>query len=71
MWDKGYSPTRDTSVKLILTIHDELVMEATQEKAEYASWLLNRYMPLAGSKVLKHCPVTAEAQIVNNLSEKD
>lgn len=71
MWDKGYSPIRNRDVKLILTIHDELVLEATQEKAEYASELLNKYMPFAGSKVLKHCPVTAEAQIVNNLAEKD
>lgn len=67
----GFSPTQSTDVRLVLTVHDELEIEATEQYGEYARELLQRNMVQAGEFVIKDCPILADAAIVHNLAEKD
>lgn len=67
----GFGPTKDESVRLVLTIHDELEIEALEPHAEFARELLERNMVEAGQFVIKDCPILADAAIVNNLAEKE
>lgn len=67
----GYSPTQCTDVRLVLTVHDELEIEALEKHGEYARELLQRNMVSAGEHVINSCPILADAQIVHNLAEKD
>ncbi|MGL5923715.1 DNA polymerase [Chroococcidiopsis sp.] len=71
LYDDGFSPLQSHDVRLLLTIHDELICECTAELADYTAALLERSMIEAGQEVLKICPVTCEAKIMNHLGEKD
>lgn len=66
----GYSPTQSKDVRLVLTVHDELEIEAVESKQDYAAELLSRNMVEAGQFVIKTCPIIAEADIVMSLAEK-
>lgn len=67
----GYSPTQSHDIMPILTIHDELIVECKEELKELAKELVESCMVEAGQKVLKHCPVEAEAKYMMDLSQKD
>lgn len=71
LFNDGYGPTLNHDVRLVLTVHDELEIEAIEEKAEYARELLERNMIEAGQYVIKQCPISCSADLVNNLSEKE
>ena len=57
-------------VKLIATVHDEIILECPQEQADRVSAELKSLMEQAGSKYLKKVLVVAELAIGNNWSEK-
>jgi DNA polymerase family A/LAGLIDADG-like domain len=69
--EKGYSPTQSHDIKQVLTVHDELELEAKLELAEYAREMLSRHMVEAGESIVSTCPIKADASIVMNLAEKD
>ena len=71
LYDMGYSPTQSRKVKIILTVHDELELECEESLSEEMTFLLSDTMVKAGQKILKYCPVLAEAAAVDNLSQKD
>lgn len=71
LYKEGYSPVHSHDIMPILTIHDEIVLEAREDLAEHAKELLERCMLQAGRVVLSKCPVKAEAKIIDNLSEKE
>jgi len=71
LYAAGYSPLQSHDIKLVLTIHDEIVIEVIEEKGEYARELLRKCMVEAGELILKDCPVEADGKLMDNLSEKD
>jgi DNA polymerase I-like protein with 3'-5' exonuclease and polymerase domains len=71
LYAAGYSPLQSNDVKLVMTIHDEIVIEVVEPKGEFAKDLLEKCMVEAGQFVLKHVPVEAEGKLMDNLSEKD
>jgi DNA polymerase-1 len=46
--------------KLIAMVHDEIVLEVREERAEYWASVLKESMELAGSEVCTHVPIVAE-----------
>jgi DNA polymerase-1 len=71
LYAAGYSPLQSNDIKLVMTIHDEIVIEVVESKGEFAKELLEKCMVEAGQFVLKHVPVEAEGKLMDNLSEKD
>lgn len=71
LYAAGYSPLQSHDIKLVMTIHDEIVIEVIEEKGEYARELLRKCMVEAGELILKDCPVEADGKLMDNLSEKD
>lgn len=70
LFDLGYSPTQSHDIKPVLTIHDEVVLEAKEHLVELASTILQESMIGAAQVVLKICPVEAEVNIMKSLAEK-
>ena len=59
----GIRPTLDASIKLVNVVHDEILIEADEDKAELASTLLSESMEKAGSYYVKDIKMTAEPEI--------
>jgi len=57
-------------VRLIATVHDELVLEAPEGLAEEAAALLKRVMEEAGKRFLPDVPVVVEVAICDSWAEK-
>lgn len=53
----------DTGYRIILTVHDEIVLEVPETEAEQAKETLRRLMIEAGSKYIAPVPVDAEAHV--------
>lgn len=70
LYNLGYHPTLSDKMKLLITVHDEIVMETETDKQEEGIELLQKDMLGAASTVLKICPVEAEAHAMNSLAEK-
>lgn len=71
LWINGYHPCQSEDVKLILTVHDEIELEAKNGLEEWSKELLQRNMEDAGNYILRgKVPVEAEACIVQTLAEK-
>jgi len=49
--------------RLVLAVHDELVVEAAEEQAEDVAKILEKAMIEGGSRVQKKTPVVAEASV--------
>ena len=58
------------NVKLIATVHDEIILECPREQADRIGSELKSLMEKAGSKYLKKVPVIADVAIGANWSEK-
>ena len=56
-------------VRLIACVHDEIVIEAVEEKAEHYKKILEQCMKEGGEKILKEVPVLADAAIGENWAE--
>lgn len=59
-----------TEVKIIGTIHDEILLEAPEDQAEHAAGILKAVMIEAGSTILKKLPVEVEVAIADSWAEK-
>lgn len=71
MWINGYHPTLSRDVALILTVHDEIELEAKEGYEHWSKEMLQRNMEEAGNYILRGIvPVEAEACIVKTLAEK-
>ncbi len=57
-------------VKLVATVHDELVLEAPEELAEQVAELLGAAMELTASRFLPDVPVEVEAAACETWAEK-
>lgn len=71
LYEQGYSPLQSQKKKLILTVHDELVGECTEDLGEEMIYDIETAMVSAGEHVIKKCPITAEAKIMYDLSQKE
>lgn len=58
------------SVKLIATVHDEIILECSEDKAKYVASTLKSLMEEAGKIYLKNVPVVADVSIGQNWSDK-
>ena len=65
-----YPFLENTDIHIIGTVHDELLLESSQEEAEKAAYLLKETMVRAGQKFLNQVPVEAEVVIASNWAEK-
>ena len=59
-----------TKVKLIATIHDEIIVEAPEEQAIRVAELLKETMEQAGTFYLKSIPVVVDVGVHDNWAEK-
>jgi len=64
--DRGYS--EDTF--LVLSVHDELIAECPEKRAEEVKEIVQWGMETAGQEYLKKVKVVAEAAVCNNWAEK-
>lgn len=55
---------------IVATVHDEILLEVPNEKADLAAEQLKRTMEAAGSYYLKQVPVIAETTIADSWAEK-
>ena len=59
-----------TGVRIIGSVHDEIILEAPEAKAEWASSTLKSTMEQAGRHYLTLVPVIAEVAIADSWAEK-
>jgi DNA polymerase I-like protein with 3'-5' exonuclease and polymerase domains len=57
-------------VKLLATVHDEIILEAHEEIASEIAKILSDTMVLSGKEFLKKVPIEADSSIGNNWSDK-
>ncbi len=50
-------------VKTVNAVHDEIILESVEDKAEFAAALLQTSMQTAGSELCHHVPFIAESYI--------
>jgi DNA polymerase I-like protein with 3'-5' exonuclease and polymerase domains len=60
----------DSSVMLVGTVHDEIILECPKDRAKRAGKALKAAMEEAGREYLKKVPVVAEVSIGNNWADK-
>lgn len=56
----------DEDVRIIASIHDELILEVPEDQAEAYAKMLSEIMNRIGSELLYPVPVTSEAQILSS-----
>jgi DNA polymerase I-like protein with 3'-5' exonuclease and polymerase domains len=61
---------RETEARLIGTVHDEILLEAPEGKAEQAAQILQQVMEQAGQQYLRKVPVKVDVAIALNWAEK-
>lgn len=57
-------------VRLIATVHDEIILECPKHKAEFVSTTLKKLMEQAGKKYLKKVPVIADVAVGSSWADK-
>jgi DNA polymerase I-like protein with 3'-5' exonuclease and polymerase domains len=70
LYKLGYSPTQSSDMRMISTIHDELVSECLPHLSEQLKVLQQYSMESAAKTIIKGCPVIAEANVIANLAQK-
>jgi DNA polymerase I-like protein with 3'-5' exonuclease and polymerase domains len=60
----------DSGIKLVGTVHDEIILECPKDRAKRVSKELKEAMEDAGRKYLKKVPVVADVSIGNNWGDK-
>jgi len=65
-----YNELKDTNTFVVAVIHDEIVLECDDIKAEETALLLKNTMEKAGSRYMKDVPVVAEASTADSWAEK-
>lgn len=61
---------KDTSAKLVATIHDEIIVECKEQEGSTVLKILKDTMEKAGQRFLKTIPVVAEASIASSWAGK-
>jgi DNA polymerase-1 len=61
-----YDSLRSEDVKIIGSIHDEILLEVPEDQAEEHAKMLGAIMDRVGSKLLYPVPVTSEAEILSS-----
>ncbi|MBC8059564.1 MAG: bifunctional 3'-5' exonuclease/DNA polymerase, partial [Clostridiaceae bacterium] len=56
--------------KNVASVHDEIILEVEEDKAQSAAFLLKSIMEKAGAYYLKHVPVVADVTIADSWAEK-
>jgi len=59
-----------TGAKIVACVHDEIILEVPEDKADEAAMILKGVMEDAGHRFLKEVPVLAEPVVVDNWAEK-
>lgn len=59
-----------TKIKLVHVVHDEIILEAPEEKAEEAGKILREVMEEAGAEFIKSVPIIASASFGNSWADK-
>lgn len=59
-----------TDTKIVAVIHDEIVLECSEDKAEEIAILLKETMEEAGAEYMKDVPIIAEANVADSWAEK-
>lgn len=66
---KGYSPTQSRDIKMIATVHDQIVLEAKPHLAEFSKEMLSSTMISAAKEYITLLPVQADSNIGKNWAE--
>jgi DNA polymerase I len=61
-----YDRLDSEDVKIIASIHDELLLEVPEDKAKEYAKMLSEIMNRIGSRILYPIPVTSEAEILSS-----
>jgi DNA polymerase I-like protein with 3'-5' exonuclease and polymerase domains len=61
---------KNTGIKIIACIHDEIIMEAPEDEAEIAGHILKDSMIEAGQAYLKNVYVVVDVRVVDNWKKK-
>jgi DNA polymerase-1 len=64
-----YDKISSEEARIIGSIHDEILLEVPEERAEEYARMLQEIMERIGSKLLHPVPVTAEVKILSSLGE--
>jgi DNA polymerase I-like protein with 3'-5' exonuclease and polymerase domains len=64
-----YEKLSDEEARIIASIHDEIILEVPEEKAEEYAVRLKEIMERIGSEMLDPVPVKAEAKVMRTLAE--
>ena len=59
-----------TSAKVVVSVHDEVLVECSQNDAEDIKLLVEKHMLESATKFFGHVPIEAEAKICTNWGEK-
>lgn len=65
-----YIRLKDHDTQIVAVVHDEIVLECPQEKAEMIGNLLETTMEEAGARYMKNVPTVAEAAIADSWAGK-
>ncbi|HNR65170.1 MAG TPA: bifunctional 3'-5' exonuclease/DNA polymerase, partial [Atribacterota bacterium] len=65
-----YEAIKPVGARIVGTVHDEILVEVKEEKAEETKQILSDCMVRAGQEFLKSVPVLADANVCNNWSDK-
>jgi DNA polymerase I-like protein with 3'-5' exonuclease and polymerase domains len=61
---------KDTGIRIVACIHDEIILEAPIGESEVAAKILHDFMVEAGQCYLKKIPVEVDVSEADNWSEK-
>ena len=61
-----YDSLSSEDVKIIGSIHDELLLEVPEDQAEEYAKMLSKIMNRVGSRLLYPVPVTSQAEILSS-----
>ena len=64
-----YEKLSDEEARIIGSIHDEIILEVPEDRAEEYAARLKEIMERIGSEMLYPVPVKAEAKVMRNLAE--
>jgi len=65
-----YISLKDTDTKIVAVVHDEIVLECDENRAQETAELLTEIMESAGRRYMKDVPVVAEAGIADSWADK-
>lgn len=71
LYSKGFSPVHSHKIRQLVTIHDEIVSESTDDYIEECKYIQQQAMESAAKVVLSLCPIEAKATCIINLALKE